>query len=420
MTRNGAIGDAGVAALSAAIRTVSSSKKNKNETDITTVFDCLDLSGCGISDTGAEALAIALDRNDLCIRHLDLSNNQISDEGAGVLGRALADSKIETLDLSNNKDIGDSGAKALAEAFQKGAITNLFLRSCNVHADGAADFAKSLQSIGRRQGTGRPAYLKVDLSGNPLGILRKISKSSGGKYSATALRSKATATTAAYMNLIGKRVQKGLKDLGIADTPGTLESDDEEEAMDAEEEESSDASKAKCGALAFADAFIDEREEDGGGEIFAVDDNDICKVELGLRHCFFDTRATEALAAVFLEARNKMGMHINMDLRMNNVLEEETVSALSGDMDYESDLSEMAERYLEAMEALRISRQRSLEAAKAAAARMRAEAEMEAAWGAPVDMGDDDYGTGDGYDEEDRWDLNTDYDYGQEESDEYF
>ena len=222
------------------------------------------------------------------------------------------------------------------------------------------------------------------------------------------------------MNLIGKRVQKGLKDLGIADTPGTLESDDEEEAMDAEEEESSDASKAKCGALAFADAFIDEREEDGGGEIFAVDDNDICKVELGLRHCSFDTRATEALAAVFLEARNKMGMHLYMDLRMNNVLEEETVSALSGDMKYESDLSEMAERYLEAMEALRISRQRSLEAAKAAAARMRAEAEMEAAWGAPVDMGDDDYGTGDGYDEEDRWDLNTDYDYGQEESDEYF
>jgi hypothetical protein len=62
----------------------------------------------------------------------------------------------------------------------------------------------------------------------------------GGKYSATALRSKATATTTAYMNLIGKTVQKELEDLGIADAADTLESDDEQEAdMNNEEEDDS-------------------------------------------------------------------------------------------------------------------------------------------------------------------------------------
>jgi hypothetical protein len=112
LTHNEAIGDAGVAALSATIQTVTL----KNE-DVT-VFEVLDLSGCGIGDTGAEALAIALEKPPLCVCHLNLSNNQISNEGAATLGRALASDsttqtptgRVETLDLSNNKDIGDYGA----------------------------------------------------------------------------------------------------------------------------------------------------------------------------------------------------------------------------------------------------------------------------------------------------------------------
>jgi hypothetical protein len=66
------------------------------------------------------------------------------------------------------------------------------------------------------------------------------------------------------MNLIGKTVQKGLEDLGIADAADTLESNDEEEAdMNGEEDDDSqDPSKAKCGALAFAGAFIHEEESD--------------------------------------------------------------------------------------------------------------------------------------------------------------
>lgn len=421
LTRNEAIGDSGLAALSAAIRTVTS--KNKG----VTVFEVLDLSGCGIGDTGAEALAIALENHPLCVRHLNLSNNQISDEGATALGRALLSSLesnnrcvIETLDLSHNNGIGDSGAKSIAGALEQGTVVNVILRSCHIHADGAASFAKSLRAIGHRSSTctSRPALLRVDLSGNPLGILRKKSKSGAGKYSATALRSKASARTAAYMNLIGKTVQKGLKDLGISEGPDTLESDDDEEAkMKGEEDnDSQDPSKVKCGALAFADAFIDdEDDEDEGADVgeepsveAPADERVVCKIELGLRHCSFDTRAAEALAAVVLEAKSSSGMSMDLtiDARMNNVLEDETISALSGDSKYESDLDTMAETYHEAMEALRIARQRAQEAAKAAAARMKAEAEMDAAWGAPIEMRDD-------YDDDYQWDSDADYDDGE-------
>jgi hypothetical protein len=109
-------------------------------------------------------------KNLLCVRHLDLSNNQISDEGAATFGRALASDsntekltgRVETLDLSNNKDIGDSGAKAIAGALEKGTLTNLILCSCHIHTDGAACFSKSLRAIGRQRSatstTDRPAF----------------------------------------------------------------------------------------------------------------------------------------------------------------------------------------------------------------------------------------------------------------------
>lgn len=415
MTRNENIGDAGAAALAAAIRSVAS----KN--DGAMVFDVLDLSGCGIGDTGAEALAIALENHPLCVRHLDLSSNKISDEGAAALGRALSSGKpgrLETLDLSNNKDIGDYGALALAATLENGTVQNIVLRSCHVRADGVSSIAKALKALADST-MERPKALSIDLSGNPLGILRKKAKSNG--YSATALKSKATATTAAYMNLIGKTVQRGLKEIGLAESQDTLESDDEEEArMNGEEKGSAgqDQAETKCGALAFADAFIDDENNDADEDISneagleSSEHKYSCRVELGLRHCAFDTRAAEALAAVVHEAKCKMGLNIHVDVKMNDVLEEEMVAALRGDEEFHSNLVEMAEQYMEAMEALRMARKRALEAARAAAARMRAEAEMEVAWGTPVDMDNDD-----DYDEE--WDSDAGYD-DQEDIDNYF
>jgi hypothetical protein len=396
LTRNDGIGDAGTAALAAAIRTVADAKKDSEDT---VVFDVLDLSGCDVGDTGVEALAIALNMHP--VRHLDLSNNQITDEGAVVLGQALENmesGKQLSLDLSHNKDIGDAGAKAIAGAMEKGVLCNVIMRSCHIKADGAACFARALRQVGQSKGIKPP--LRVDLSGNPLGILRKKSKSGGGKYSATALKSKATATTAAYVNLIGKTVFKGLKDLGIADTPDTLESDDEEDAkMNGEDEDDDDPSKITCGALAFASAFIEDEDEDQMDSVETeTNKSEPCIIDFGLRQCSFDTKATEALAAVRQEAKNRYSMDLVMDVRMNNVLEDEMIASLRGDPDYESKLAEMAERHMEDMEVLRAARQRSLGAARAAAARMREERSMEASWDAPA-----------GFDSE-AWDSDADYD----------
>lgn len=422
LTRNEAIGDPGVAALCAAIRIIATKHKG------CTLLDRLDLSGCGITDTGAEALAVALEQNPLCVRHLDLSSNQITDVGVAALGRALAMregdrcGKLETLDLSNNK-VENSAAKALALAMEQGAVDRLILRSCHIYADGAAALVKALRTLALSKQ--RPSQVHLDLSGNPLGILRKKPKTGGGKYSATALRSKATATTAAYMNLIGKTVQKGLKDLGITEAGGldTLESDDEEDSQTNEKDkEDEDPSKVKCGALAIADAFFldDNQDEEDDQEITeSAPERTTCKVELGLRHCAFDTRASEALAAVRQELQSPpANMDVIIDVRMNNVLEEDTIAALRGDPAFQSELNEMAERYLEAMAALRIARQRSMEAAKVARTRMRTEKDMEDAWGADVPMGDEnDFGGDLGDDAEEAWDSDADYDQAEDEED---
>jgi len=419
LTKNEYVGDAGAAALSAAIRSIAS--KNKD----TVVFDVLNLSACGIGDTGAEALAIALEDHPSSVKHLILSNNHITDEGAAILGRALASSKdnsrrLESLDLSYNKEIGDAGARELARTIEHDSVGKLILRSCHVRADGISSFANVLKNVGKRK-TDRPKKLEIDLSGNPIGILRKNKKSSA--YSASALKSKATATTAAYMNIIGKTVQRGLKEIGLSESQSTLESDDEEESkMDGDDSfGSSEQKETKCGALAFADAFIDEEQSEA--EESSAKNNQDCNIALGLRHCALDTRAAEALAAVIHEGKEKMGLNIQADVRMNNVLEDDMVMALQGDKDLESDLVEMAEKHLDALEQIREAQRRAAEAARAAAQRMRAEAEMEGAWGSAVHMGDDYdvYDAVDNYDDvsydEDEWDSDADYD---DEIDDYY
>ncbi|KAL3941680.1 MAG: hypothetical protein SGBAC_003993 [Bacillariaceae sp.] len=415
LTKNEDVGDGGAAALSAAIRSIAS-KKNKDAAAVV-VFDVLNLSACGIGDTGAEALAIALEDHPSSVKHLILSNNHITDEGAAILGRALTASKdksgrLESLDLSHNKAIGDAGAKELAQTIEHDSVGKLILRSCHIRADGISSFASVLKNVSKRK-TDQPKKVEIDLSGNPIGILRKNKKSGG--YSASALKSKATATTAAYMNIIGKRVQKGLKEFGLSETQSTLESDDEEEmGMDNDNTfGGSEQQETKCGALALADAFIDEDDgEQSEADESSAKKTQVYTIVLGLRHCALDTRAAEALAAVIHEGKEKMGLNIQADVRMNNVLEDDMVVALRGDKELESDLVEMAETHLEALEQIREARRRAVEAVKAAADRMRAEAELEGAWGSAMDMGDG-YGA---YDY-DPWDSDADYD---EEMDDYY
>mmetsp|Transcript_36759 Transcript_36759/g.88987 ORF Transcript_36759/g.88987 Transcript_36759/m.88987 type:complete len:497 (-) Transcript_36759:75-1565(-) len=413
MARNDGMGDPGVVALAAAIRTVATklrqrklslssssgqTKPNLGRDDDTMVLDVLDLSGCAVSDVGVKALAIALERNPYCIGHLDLSNNQISNEGAKALANALSSvdgGKIKSLDLSHNTAIDDTGAKALSSIVESGNVQILTVRSCSIHADGAASFGAAIRVLvssrsnettpSEDRASTPPNVISIDLSGNPLGLLRKKPKSKN-KFSTKELTNKATATTTAYMNLIGKTVQKGLKDLGLDTTdgsPDTLESDDEEESkMGSSGIQEDDESKMKCGALSFAESLIIEDDDEDGDD--HGDDKDSTKknksdiprnspglhVYLGLRHCSFDTRAADALAAVVLEAQDNLKFQLHIDATMNHVLEEDVVDALLGHDEFSSSLlSEMAERYLDAQEILRESRQRAAEAARMAAAR---------------------------------------------------
>ena len=382
--------------------TTASVESGPPEESSRTVLERLDLSGCGIGDAGAEALAIALANNPLCIKHLDLSNNRISDQGAAALAKALLGGLIETLDLSHNKDLGDAGAKQLAIAFQEDRISKLVLRSCNIRADGAACFGRALRVLGAQvpvpgeQALSSSQPRGIDLSGNPLGILGKKKKASN-KYSATALRSKATDTTKAYMNIIGKSLQKGLNSINAAtngDGMDALESDDEEEGRMGELEEE-DESRKKCGALSLAEAFIEDGFEDGttksGDTADKEREGSSLRVELGLRHCSFDTRAAEALAAVLHESKeNFPRMKLSMDTRMNHVLEDDVVAALhngndDGNDDGDDDqlVADMAEVYLDALEVMKEARERALQASRMAASRAKAAAVREAAWGAP-------------------------------------
>ena len=98
-----------------------------------------------------------------------------------------------------------------------------------------------------------------------------------------------------------------------------------------------------------------------------------------MRHCFLDRGGADALAATVLQAKQRLGVDLVIDARMNPVLEEDMIEALRGD---DPDvLEEMAERHMSVLETLRIAEERAVEAAAAAASRRREEAEWESDYG---------------------------------------
>jgi hypothetical protein len=362
---NADIGDAGTAALAAALRTIVTSDKSSSNGK--TVLERLDLSSCGIGNVGAEALALALE--DGCgVNVLDLSNNQLSDEGVAALGRAIALAEgctVRVLDLSNN-EVGVTGCTALLVAMGKGHLREVRLRSCHIHADGAEIIGKGLLGIALQKSI--PEVVDIDLSGNPLGVLRGKKKKDGSKYSASRLKSTATATAASYMNLF----KKGLKDVGMDTMLGvaSADSDDEEEKLGGEDnqeedESSSEFAKKRCGAKAMVNAFL--KETDQGKQ--ATASSKPCKMRLGLRGCFFDHGAADALAAMRVEAQDRYGAEISVDIVINPVLEDDMVDALHRDDPDDDRLREMAERHMDILQALNEAQERAAEARAMARAR---------------------------------------------------
>jgi Leucine Rich repeat len=416
------LGDSGAAAIAAAIRTVVGDGIQN------VVLDTLDLSACDIGDVGAEAIALALEScPGMCIRHLDLSNNKLSDVGAAAIGHALLSSgaagpAIETLDLSGNTEIKDKSAVVLAEAVEKGLVSSIRLRSCHILADGAAAFGKALAGLSRRGAT-TSSKLEIDLSGNPLGILRGKTKK-GGKYSASAIKSKATATTAAYLSMIRKGIAGGLKEYGVELGGNSGESDDDEENRNGITGEFTsdggiDPGKARCGIKAFANAVLDSDASERTKGQSASSSQPPLRCELGLRRCFLDHGAADSLAAVLCHSKDELGINLSIDVGLNPVLEEEMTAAIQGDENHEDGLKEMSERYMDALEVLRESRERAMVAAKTAAARIQAEKDRESQWDAPQTFSDDPWEQ-DGWaeaEQQDEWDSDADYEQDNEEED---
>jgi hypothetical protein len=128
------------------------------------------------------------------------------------------------------------------------------------------------------------------------------------------------------------RFKKGLKDVGVDRILGvaSVDSDDEEEkesgheAAEGDESSSSEFAKRRCGAKSVENVFLEEPDETDD----ATSVKEPCKVNLGLRHCFFDHSASDALAAMIVEAKERYGAEIVVDIRVNPVLEDEMVDAL--------------------------------------------------------------------------------------------
>ncbi|CAK0835981.1 unnamed protein product [Prorocentrum cordatum] len=133
----------------------------------------LDLSGNNVGDEGAAALAAALRAPGALpsLQKLDLRSNNVGDEGAAALAAALrapgALPRLQELDLSHNR-VGDEGAAALAAALRApGALPRLQvldLRSNRVGDEGAAALAAGLRALGAL-----PSLQELHLGGNSVG-----------------------------------------------------------------------------------------------------------------------------------------------------------------------------------------------------------------------------------------------------------
>lgn len=376
---NPAIGDAGVVALAAAFRMATSDDNTGGDG---TIIEELDLSSCNVGDVGAEAIALALACNPSSMKRLDLSNNKITDVGAIALGRSLIESRgrtsgfvLEQIVLDNNAGISDDGAAALAKAVSSGAVRSIHLRSCSIRAEGCAEFGKALIEIVKQFKTRqRSTQIGIDISGNPFGI-SKPKKKKGAAYSASLLRDKASSN----IKFIGKSLQSRLKGAGFGMGLTTAESDDDEEEMgnvmgeilsDDEDVEEFDSDMlkeiARCGARSFSGEIL----KHSGVGAFRTNEDARLHISIGMRQCFLDNGAIDALAAAIVCLR-KADTTMSIDVAINAGIGDATIAALKGDENEEILLSTSAERHTKEMKRILEAKERREAAAEVAAARVR-------------------------------------------------
>ena len=364
LSNNRDIGDSGAAALAAAIR------MGRSDNTTAPMFDTLDLSACDIGDVGMEALALALEDAvaPVMIRRLVLCHNRITDRGAIALGQALhrnINGSELHIDLSNNPLVTDRGITTLLSAVEKGCVSNLIVRSCSIQADGAELVGRTLRSMALSAHHRPGGTMEIDLSGNPIGILRSKTDK-GNMYSAGAIKSKASATASAYVSQGLSFLKKGLGSVGVTLIPESDDDDDESSASALGTVEESDKGKnLRCGFKSLANAFIGNEQDvhTAHAEVHTVK-----HVLIGLRRTFCDTAGADALAAMITAAKEQYpGLNLKFELDLNPVVEDTMVNALYGHDD--EILAEMADRHNEAMDIIRQAHERAVTAAKMLAAR---------------------------------------------------
>jgi Ran GTPase-activating protein (RanGAP) involved in mRNA processing and transport len=338
---NSGIGDGGVAALAAALRTIPSSGEEGDA-----ILDELDLSACGVGDAGVGALAMAIESNPGCVKRLDLSNNGISDEGIIAFSKGLINgyqnSKMccmDSLDISNNVDIGDEGAEALFDALECGAIRSISLRSCSIRWRGVVALGTSLGNMfgSEMKDDARPRTIEIDLSGNCIGKEEKKKKAS---VQTNMMNS---------MSFIGKRLKSGLKDVGLSSMMmgSSMESDDEAELMDSMGSEFADdqASISRCGAAELY--TILSQDIDTSSKTRAPTTKN--KVKLGMRMCNFDERGIDAIGASCVLFGDHANVQLCVDCEMNgDACEDKSVAKALLNGDFKNNLLiELAKRHVE-------------------------------------------------------------------------
>ncbi len=393
LSGNPKIGDAGTAAIAAALRTIGATyspldaNNNENEQKYY-ILQVLDLSSCNIGDAGIEALALALSDGNYIVQHLDLSHNDISDHGATLIANALLkltrrgrksrrmEDNVEghtglcNLCLDNNPKIGDSGATALASCIAVGSLTKLSLRSCSIQAQGITAFSKALIEL---SSASSPMLLDesihLDFSGNKFGIFKPHRK----KKTATSSISDFAATKAAYFS------QKLTSTFAGVRRSGTAFLGDSSAESDAEEDNDMDSmtdmgknmnarirsTSSPCGARSFAEPFVTNASTTNVPRFPTP-----CFI--GMRHCALDYGAIDALAAAVLHAKEYYRVNFSVDISLNSHLSDDWRTE-SLDVNHPK-LSEMATRYTNAIEAMKISQKRAKALERASADRQRAEA----------------------------------------------
>ena len=144
----------------------------KDEVTVNTADFSCSLSNKKIGNTGAQIVCNLLCNSNVSIKNLDISNNEISDEGMFAISDCLRNSyTLQRLNISRNI-ISCKGAKELADAIQINfRLQSLNISSCNIPDDGLVVVSNCIKKKGN--------FIALNLSHNKItskGVIKEVAE----------------------------------------------------------------------------------------------------------------------------------------------------------------------------------------------------------------------------------------------------